>query len=112
MVLDPPAVNASADAIRVESPPGSTNPPINLSSNTTMPQQKRPPIAAQEPAPAASNAPNAAPNPIEQAERLHTALRAALGATGELVRSLKRHKRQERLGKSTLESLKQLQNVA
>ncbi len=52
------------------------------------------------------------PGPIEQATQLHSALREALNATGALVRTLRKKKKQERLFKTTLASLRELQNVA
>src|SRR5690606_11031401 len=50
--------------------------------------------------------------PIEQAIAVRTAVREALTQTNELIRVLKRQKRQSRLVESTLQSLKQLQTVA
>lgn len=50
--------------------------------------------------------------PIEQAVQLHGALRDALAATSALVRMLRKQKKNERLFKSTLASLRELQNVA
>ena len=50
--------------------------------------------------------------PIEQAIALRDALRNAASAANLLVRSLKQHKRQNRIVQTTLESLKQLQKVA
>ena len=51
-------------------------------------------------------------SPIAQAVAVRTALREALAQTNELIRALKRDKRQGRLVASTLASLKQLQKVA
>lgn len=50
--------------------------------------------------------------PIEQVVALRDALRAAAGQANELIRSLKRQKRQARLVQSTLDSLKALQKAA
>ena len=49
--------------------------------------------------------------PIEQAIAFRDALRAAVLQANELIRSLKRQKREARLVQSTLASLKQLQKV-
>jgi hypothetical protein len=51
-------------------------------------------------------------SPVGQAIALREALRQALTQTNELIRALKREKRQSRLVASTLASLKQLQKVA
>ncbi len=67
--------------------------------------------AAAETKPAETN-PAKQPGPIEQATQLHTALREALKATGALVRTLRKQKKQERLFKTTLASLRELQSVA
>jgi len=48
---------------------------------------------------------------IEQAETLRDSLQDALSQTRELVSALKRQKKQSRLMKSTLASLRQLQTV-
>jgi hypothetical protein len=50
--------------------------------------------------------------PIMQAMALRAVLRETLVQTNELIRALKRDKRQSRLVASTLASLKQLQKVA
>ena len=56
--------------------------------------------------------PPAMMSPIEQAEALRATLRAALAQTNQLIVSLRRQRKQNRLMKSTLESLKDLQRVA
>jgi len=48
---------------------------------------------------------------IEQAEAVKTSLRESLSKTGELVSSLKRHRRQSKAVASTLKSLRRLQAV-
>jgi hypothetical protein len=48
---------------------------------------------------------------LEQAYALRSVLRDTLTKTNELVLSIKRHKRQSRLVKSTLASLRQLQSI-
>ncbi len=70
------------------------------------------PPTGENPAPKAKRA--TAPkktSPIEQAVALRDTLRAAVTQANELIRSLKRQKREARLVQSTLASLKQLQKV-
>ena len=50
-------------------------------------------------------------SPIEQAEALRDSLKDALDKTRDLVRVLKRQKKQSRIVESTLASLRQLQTV-
>ena len=50
-------------------------------------------------------------SPIEQAVALKTSLLQSLNQTGELIRTLKRHKKQSRMLTSTLRSLKELQKA-
>ena len=51
-------------------------------------------------------------DPLQEAEAIKTQLRELLGRTGELVAAIKRQRRQAQLVRSTLASLKQLQEVA
>jgi hypothetical protein len=51
-------------------------------------------------------------NPIEAAQALRTSLRETLASAHQLVRSLKRRQRHERIVATTLASLKQLQRLA
>ena len=62
--------------------------------------------AAPTPVPETDNS-----SPVEQAEALRDSLKEALGKTRELIRALKRQKKQTRAVESTLASLRQLQNV-
>jgi hypothetical protein len=117
---DPALVRPTGTCIRVESPPSHTRPyqPIP-STPTTMPR-----IApTTTPAPT-QTAPSAQPakqrrtrtksagTTLDQAVAVRDQLRTSLAATKELIRSLKGEKRQHRLLKSTLASLKTLQQVA
>ena len=52
-----------------------------------------------------------ATGPIEQAVALKASLLQSLNQTNELIRTLKRHKKQSRLVASTLKSLKELQQA-
>ena len=51
-------------------------------------------------------------DPLQEAEAIKAQLRELLGRTGELVAAIKRQRRQAQLVRSTLASLKQLQDVA
>ncbi len=49
---------------------------------------------------------------IGQAEQLKTSLRDSLAKTNELVASLKRHRKEAKIVRTTLDSLRQLQTVS
>ena len=48
---------------------------------------------------------------IEQAEAVKTSLRETLANTAELIAALKKHRKQTKLVRSTLASLRQLQSI-
>ena len=48
---------------------------------------------------------------IEQAEAVKTSLRETLARTTELITALKKHRKQTKLVRSTLASLRQLQSI-
>ena len=54
---------------------------------------------------------NATTSLIDQAETLRDSLQESLSQTRELITALKRQKKQSRLMKSTLASLRQLQSI-
>lgn len=122
-LLDPDgACQAGDDPLRIESPAEPAKQPsiTQRRRNHTVTKPNDQP-APTEPATAGKpsrrrrthgDPPTAAAGPIEQAVALHTALRQAAEQTKELVRALKRQQRQSRLVESTLNSLKQLQDVA
>ncbi|HEY5314386.1 MAG TPA: hypothetical protein VIK18_17770 [Pirellulales bacterium] len=119
------AIKASDDALRIESP-GQRHTAtsvhfkhrrttITMPAKTSEPPVEQPTEQAPAEKPRRRSKPAAsaiAGSPIDQAIALRTALRAAAGQTNELIRSLKRQKRQTKLVASTLESLKALQKVA
>jgi hypothetical protein len=120
MGLDKSCIIPSADdAVRISSQSAVTSPPSTpIRSN---PMRKR--IAAhvsspakEEPSPASASMAETNVShqiaPIEQAVQLHSTLRQALAATNTLVRALRKQKKSERLFKSTLASLRELQSVA
>jgi len=117
-------VKPSSDCLQIESPPG-FGPRRTTKPRTPTPM---PPmtnrIANQVSAttPPASDAPVArkrrtidkpgSVTTIDAAIALRSSLRDTLGKTNELIRSLKKEKKQQRLLKSTLASLNQLRTVA
>jgi hypothetical protein len=119
-LLDPEgATRAGDDPIRVESanyvPAISIDPSTRARRREPMAQHraysKRTPTERRH-AKTSNNTALTGHSSIEQAIFVRTALRATVIHTNNLVRSLKREKRQSRLVASTLASLKQLQKVA
>jgi len=104
------AFQPSADAIRIESTakatPDSVNPPRQLKEKTVVNRQQD-----------SSNNNSTSPVPssteelIAAAEQLKASLRDTLGKTSELIAGLKRQRKEARIVRSTLESLRQLQDV-
>lgn len=84
---------------------------MRKSKNEVPATDESPPVAAPSVPTASAEAPSAV-SPIEQAIRLRSTLRSALTATNELIRAIKRQKRQDRVYKSALASLRQLQEAA
>lgn len=113
------AIKASEDPVRIESPgPNQTSQivPFKRRRKASMPSKE--PVPAEQPVAEtptrrrrqSANQPTG--SSIEQAIALRSALRAAAGQANDLIRSLKRQKRQTKLVASTLASLKELQKVA
>ncbi len=118
------AIPASPDAVVIESPaaeltPCRTHQPLPVSPTpTTIPMSRRrtqfapaPTTAPQTQVPQAATKPSG-PGLIEQVTELRTAAKELFSRSTELLRSIKRQRQQHRLMQSTLQSLKQLQNVA
>ena len=112
------AIPRHEDPIRISSSPtpSATSPPRTSTKAKTMTVSE---TSATAPRLASSGAartkpvgPKSAGSPIEQAALLRDALRVAARQANELLRSLKRQKRQTRIVESTLASLKELQKVA
>jgi hypothetical protein len=139
MPLNPEgAIKPADEAIRIESPVAGTSdpiphpqprrriPPVTETSTNANGNGHTPTNAATSPnGPAKANG-RAKPNGetrrtkasqqdiaalIEQAETLRTALRDTLLKTNELVKGLKRHRRQGRVIQNTLASLRQLKTL-
>jgi len=116
MVLDGQEPSRTADPVRIESPVVSNGPETPVATRTRRHTAKRQTAAADSPrkvrvqTPAAAT--DASDNPIEAAQALRTSLRETLASAHQLVRSLKRRQRQERIVATTLASLKQLQRLA
>lgn len=134
MLLEPDsAIKSSKDPIRIESPSqdAATTPQLKQQRNEPiMPRRKASEFGVVPP-----NGSNGTGNGhstgtvsgagagttngehagdvslIEQAESVRTSLRDSLDKVGDLIASLKRHRKQSRLVQSTLSSLKQLQSL-
>lgn len=120
------AVESTSSTVRVDSaaaggPQRDQNPepPARIARSTsqpkrTMPMTSRPQESNSRHVPITpeNNHPAAPVSPIDQAEALRGTLREALNRTSELVACLRRQRKQNRLMKSTLDSLKELQRVA
>ena len=109
------AIQSHERATRIESP---TDPAV---SPTSQPESRRPPTTMPKHKQTSGNAKhndgesatetNGSTSLIEQAESLRDSLQGSLSQTRELIAALKRQKKQSRLMKSTLASLRQLQTV-
>ena len=110
------AIQPHGSAVRIESP---TDP---VSPSKSQPQPRRTPVTMSQPKNNRTNgngkhngdsAPesNGTTSLIEQAETLRDSLQDVLSQTRELIAGLKRQKKQSRLMKSTLASLRQLQSI-
>lgn len=114
------AIKPAEDALRIESlSQAVTDQTIPTVSNrrrfTVTSSTAEPSVTQATSTPRKSTAPSPAEtgnSPIAQATALRVALHDVLSKTGELIRTLKRQKRQSRLLSSTLASLKELQKVA
>ena len=84
------------------------------SSNSTQPPQE---TAVTKPAQTTSQTSNQSTTPssteelIDAAEQLKASLRDTLGKTNELIGGLKRHRKEAKIVRTTLDSLRQLQTV-
>jgi hypothetical protein len=109
------AIQPSPEAVRIESPliddvPDSPKPKL---------QRKRPTMSQSKPKPNGKPRNNRTVNDnnagvealIEQAEAVKTSLRDTLNRTTELITALKKHRKQSRIVRSTLASLRQLQAI-
>jgi len=115
-LLEPEAaLKPDCNAVRIESPP------VPVPSKTRTLRKRRSPTAMTnapaKPAVARSNTPvTKVDSPgvetlIDQAEALRAALRETVAKTRELIAGLKRHRKQNRIVRGTLASLRQLQNL-
>jgi hypothetical protein len=110
------AIPSAKNTNRIESSKGPTSKvvakakPTTRSQIPTMSASKTNPNGNGRTAQAAATEAEVA-SPVEQAEALRDSLSDALSKTRELIRSLKRQKKQSRIVESTLASLRQLQTV-
>ena len=114
------AIKPADDVIRIESPPAGQD------VSTTNPKPRKRKVTMARPTNGNSRAktdgrtqttPGTKADDqgieilIQQAEAVKVSLRESLSKTGELVSSLKRHRKQSKLVASTLQSLRRLQTV-
>ena len=111
------AIPSQADAVRIESPASGVPSAVRKSPRSPSrdnTRSKNLPVTDSQRTPAAEPV-SADTTPItsliDDAEALKTSLRDLLGKTKALVLGLKRQRRQSRLMRSTLNSLKQLQTI-
>jgi hypothetical protein len=102
-------IKPSDDVVRISSDIHAAS----TTTNTTQPQQESPMPKAEQ---AATNEqPQATTSSTEeligQAEQLKVSLRETLRHTSELIVGLKRHRKEAKIVRSTLDSLRQLQTV-
>jgi hypothetical protein len=107
----------AAEPVRIESPVVSSGTQSPAASRTRQRTVQRKAIISDRPLKVrrlktSATVTAASDNPIEAAQALRTSLRETLASAHQLVRSLKRRQRQERIVASTLASLKQLQRMA
>ncbi len=106
------AVKPSSDAVRISSAFDAAS----VSTKNTQPvQETTVPNTRDQAAGKADQQPvvaGSAEELIGQAEQLKTSLRDSLAKTNELVASLKRHRKEAKIVRTTLDSLRQLQTVS
>ncbi len=115
MLLDPQgAIDASVEMDRIES----TAIPDTTHLQPQSPAKEHKTMTTPDPVPAQPASkklqrkrPGGKNDLIDQAEMLRDSLRQSLTQAVELIRSLRRHRQQSKLMRSTLASLKQLQTV-
>ena len=111
-------VPADVDTRRITSTLGGTVPAKRTSRTTTQAAETVSAAAVEQLAqpqdsmPETEVKPKNNTSPIEQVSELRNVLHEALTRTNEVLRSLKRQRKQSRLVETTLQSLKQLQQVA
>ena len=98
-------ITSSSDSASIPSQPRRTRTPMSKTPNEST-TERRTSNGESRSAETDSSA-----NAIEQATALRDTLREATAQAGELIRTLKREKKQAKLVKSTLDSLRQLQDV-
>ncbi|HJN09974.1 MAG TPA: hypothetical protein QF564_14910, partial [Pirellulaceae bacterium] len=104
------AVKPSDDIVRI----CSASDAASVSPKNTQPQQETTVAKTQSQVTKADQQPvvaGSAEELIGQAEQLKVSLRDSLTKTNELVASLKRHRKEAKIVRTTLDSLRQLQTV-
>jgi hypothetical protein len=115
-LLEPDGVIAAAEnALRTSSPAAGATPPASTPVNRIAGRLRKRGRATAAPSNSKHRAaPPSAPDTqdvIAYTLALHTQLRAVLHGLGDLVRQIRRDRKQARLTKSTLAALKQLQTL-
>ena len=104
------AVKPSDDVVQISSAPDATS----AITDTTQPQQETAVPKTEQVTTNKDQQPNATSSTEEligQAEQLKVSLRETLSKTSELIVGLKRHRKEAKIVRSTLDSLRQLQTV-
>jgi len=115
-LLEPEAaIKPDRQAVRLESPtvpiPSKPRTLRKRRSPTTMTNARTKPAAARSNTRVAKVESPGVESLIDQAEALRAALRETVAKTSELIADLKQHRKQNRIVRSTLASLRQLQNL-
>ncbi len=112
-LLDKEGVIKPSDSAIVTTSPVSSPTPTASKKVHTMPTTNTPVVPTKSAVRRVSPTTTAkSTSPLDQAIALRDSLRTAASAAHQLVRSLKRHKRESRIVATTLASLKQLQKAA
>jgi TolA-binding protein len=106
------ALPPSDDALRIDSAATVAEIPVPQPISRNEPPMNDKLNAAPTDEPEVETTEDVASDPIQEADALRGQIRDLLGRTNRLVHALKRQRRQNQLVRSTLASLKQLQDVA
>jgi len=105
-------IPSDPDMVRIESPGSPSAPRVQTTPSRKAPiPMKNAPKSAQRESQPVPRSQNEAPSIIAQAEAVRDSLTQTLSQTRELIASLKQRKKQSRLVRSTLASLRQLETV-
>ena len=107
------SIKGNAQTIRISSPVNSSNhnPKPRTNSIVTTSQTNTTRTTPTRPVAVANSESDPTPSLLHQAEVLRDSLSSALSETRNLIGLIKRHQKQNRLVKTTLRSLKQLEHI-